>query len=437
MASSDDDSSSTSSHSSAASSLSDAAIDDEEIQVSRSNLKKKISVCHILLLSAVTRLIAITNENRGVRGPDNFVEEERRGYFRKCLRNVRGLDDGIFRRKFRLTKEEANFLIINLFPRDYSHNGRVSVPKEIQLLLALRYLAGGSYLDIADLYTHNISSTLYYILHRVIGMINGFLKIHFPSLLEARELTNEFTLPGCVGCVDGLLIPIQCPPGEAPVAYYTRKGFYALNCQAVAGPNGEFMYVSCQWTGPTSDSTAFQSTSLALSAEAGQVPALMEDRFLVADAAYPIKKWLMKPFDRTGAINSDPDIFNYVLSSSRVSVERAFGMLTQRWRCLNIANGSTIDHIRTYLQAACRLHNFCIRRILKEGYIDAIDEDNDADHMRIGRITRLETIDRDRRNAVPPGELINEGAAYNDGCERRRALMNYLVAHGYRRPVIV
>ena len=39
---------------------------------------------------------------------------------------------------------------------------------------------------------------------------------------------------GTFGAIDGLAIQMKCPSGVAdPVNYYCRKGFYALNVQAI------------------------------------------------------------------------------------------------------------------------------------------------------------------------------------------------------------
>ena len=74
-------------------------------------------------------------------------------------------------------------------------------------------------------------------------------------------------LTGCLGALDGLLIPIECPRQardfggqEAcynPLSYYCRKGFYAVNVQAICDAHCRFSYVSVQTPGTTRDSLAF------------------------------------------------------------------------------------------------------------------------------------------------------------------------------------
>lgn len=55
---------------------------------------------------------------------------------------------------------------------------------------------------------------------------------------------------------------------------------------------------------------------------------------LLGDGAYPLLPWLLNPYPNNIVLNPTQRRFNKVLSLARVTVERAFGVLKERWRIL-------------------------------------------------------------------------------------------------------
>ncbi|CAH3128094.1 unnamed protein product [Pocillopora meandrina] len=55
---------------------------------------------------------------------------------------------------------------------------------------------------------------------------------------------------------------------------------------------------------------------------------------IIGDSAYPLLKWLVKPYPSRGHLTPDEREFNEKLSAARSVVERVFGMLKGRWRLL-------------------------------------------------------------------------------------------------------
>ncbi|KAH3825513.1 hypothetical protein DPMN_127390 [Dreissena polymorpha] len=57
-----------------------------------------------------------------------------------------------------------------------------------------------------------------------------------PAAVTKREFYRKCSLPNIVGAIDGTLVPIVAPTENEEV-YVCRKGFHALNCQAVSSPD--------------------------------------------------------------------------------------------------------------------------------------------------------------------------------------------------------
>ncbi len=74
------------------------------------------------------------------------------------------------------------------------------------------------------------------------------------------------TVPGCIGCVDGIAIPIEKPRwGEVINTndMWNRKGFFAVVCHAICDHQLKFMWVSSGCTGNTNESLAWEYSKLA------------------------------------------------------------------------------------------------------------------------------------------------------------------------------
>ena len=146
--------------------------------------------------------------------------------------------------------------------------------------------------------------------------------------------------PCCWGAIDGCHIPLKCPPGglESCKEYHSFKNFYSLVLMAIVDSHYRFIWGSCGYPGNSHDSVIFQSTKLWSDIQCGNYLPVMAKKvgkqdippLVVADSAFPLTTWLMKPF--TNAILTEKQrYFNYRLSRARMMTEGAYGQLKGRW----------------------------------------------------------------------------------------------------------
>jgi hypothetical protein len=134
----------------------------------------------------------------------------------------------------------------------YTHNATEfrggEISGELRLGMLLRLMAGASYLDLLMIYGVS-QGAIYQSFQTVTRWINQTLKFTLVEALKTedihylRELSNAFSVDsdgaynGCFGSIDGLALKIKQPTLTDLLrdagAYFSRKGFFALNCQAI------------------------------------------------------------------------------------------------------------------------------------------------------------------------------------------------------------
>lgn len=81
---------------------------------------------------------------------------------------------------------------------------------------------------------------------------------------------------------------------------------------------------------------------------------------LLGDGAYPLEMFLMTPYKDNGYLTQEQKKFNYVLSSTRVFIEQAFGILKKKFRILNYIELQNIALAKQIIMACLVLHNIII-----------------------------------------------------------------------------
>ena len=192
--------------------------------------------------------------------------------------------------------------------------------------------------------------------------------IKFPSTSnEINDTINDFYTrcgyPTCIGSLDGTHIAIK-PPLGFETDYFNYKKYHSVIMLAVVNSSLLFTYVNIGASRRCNDSSVYSRLSLA---DVIQMP-IYADHYvtinnikiqshLIADSAFALKPNVMKPYAVRRNIPRSQSLFNYRLSHYRCCVERAFGSLKNRFRCLN----KRLDcNVCTIIKAATILHNMCI-----------------------------------------------------------------------------
>ncbi|CAC5382729.1 HARBI1 [Mytilus coruscus] len=177
---------------------------------------------------------------------------------------------------------------------------------------------------------HGIStSSASRIIHRVCSAINSCISnIQFPRDADLTAVKEGFyriaTFPNVIGAIDGTLIPIQSLSDDEP-NFVCRKGYHAINVQAVVDHKLRFTNVVVRWPGSTNDAFILQQSALYRHMDRN-----LNAGRLLGDSGYPLKVWLITPLANPS--NPQEQRFNNSHCKTRNRVERAFGVLKQRFR---------------------------------------------------------------------------------------------------------
>ena len=316
------------------------------------------------------------------------------------------------------------------------------IKPEVKLAIALRYLAGGSHLDLRLIY-HVSSSFVYSCVWLVVDAINKHLNIEFPidDIEKLKRLEAEFRAQsrggiwaGQVSAIDGVHFKITAPSNEeveqkALKYYVQRKAEYALLCIAMCDAKRRFTFYDISSIPTTHDALAWDATGLGQRIKRGDLPSPF---FINGDAAFSLSNSMITPSGDAAL-----DDFDYHQSSNRMPIECAFGILVRRWGIFWRALSVRFDRRAALIGACMRLHNFCIDHNLSEdtrlenglGCIQPGRWEVAPIFDREGRPVRMLHGRRAQRLRVPRGRKRDKAA-------RRDILAGIVDASGLCRPAV-
>lgn len=229
--------------------------------------------------------------------------------------------------------------------------------------------------DIASEYMIGLT-TVFKIIYEVCDAIVSEFReyIAIPSTIEewkniATDIEKERGMPHSLGCIDGKHISIICPKNSGSLCRNYKHNF-SLVLLAVAKVDYSFIYVQVGNMGRESDGGIFKNSKLHayLSTNAANVPPpepipgfnVPVNYFLLGDRAFAKSNLILPP--KYGTFLDEKWLkFNKIHSGSRMIIEQAFGILTQRFSILKRPIHASMEHVDKIVMAICTIHNVIIK----------------------------------------------------------------------------
>ncbi|KAH0630583.1 hypothetical protein JD844_013781 [Phrynosoma platyrhinos] len=270
--------------------------------------------------------------------------------------------------RFRLDRQAIQDLCTLLAPYlDGASASRRHIPTLQKVLIALQVLGTGSFQrmtgDNLRVSQSSVSRCLDAFLEAMLRHVHEH--ITFPTTdLELRRTREAFFdiagFPNVIGIVDCTHVPIIAP-ADMPALYRNCHNFHSLNVQATCDASGCFTHVLAKFPGSVHDARIFQLS---------QLQRLLESwpdgkGWLLGDSGYPLRPFLMTPHPDEGP---EPVArYNATHETTRMVVERAFGQLKMRFRCLHSTGGRLMlrpEKVAKVFVVCAMLHNMALRRQL-------------------------------------------------------------------------
>ncbi|KAG0429789.1 hypothetical protein HPB47_023311 [Ixodes persulcatus] len=263
---------------------------------------------------------------------------------------IRDVPEHIFERYYSMPKEAILGLCDALAPSLRRPTMRsCALPVDVQVLLALRFYASGSFQSVVGDVVHLSQASA----SRVVNSVSQAIVlmategIRFPTTRRAVSLTSSGSRP------------------------------FSENI-AICNPESIITELTVKWKGSTHDSYMWRNCNLYDQFAAGTGP----EGWLLGDAGYSVQPWLMTPI-RTPKDQPVED-YNEALTKTRQVIERTFGILKTRFRCLD-KSGGVLQYrpkICCRIIVACVvLHNYCRRYhvSLDEPLVDLSEEEEEEE----------------------------------------------------------
>ena len=281
-----------------------------------------------------------------------LLQREERGAYQNFMADLYATDIPGFTNYMRMTPEFFEMIKTRLEPHlaRQATNYRAQISVGEKLALTIRYLATGeSYTSLSCQFRVGTSTISKFLPEVCRAIQDEFTReyLRCPTTPdEWKELEREFRIrwnvPHALGALDGKHVALKKPKNTGAL-YHNYKGFFSIVMFALVDGQYKFRWVDAGTAGSCSDAQIFNASQLKRRIEVGRIgfpdpaPITQGGRdvpyFILADDAFALKTWLMKPYGRR-MLTREERIANYRISRGRRIVENAFGILVSRFRVM-------------------------------------------------------------------------------------------------------
>ena len=298
--------------------------------------------------------------------------------FRDHLNPLDTYDDVQLFERFRFRRADL-FRIVDEVRGDleFGYRRKGFLSPELQVLVALRFFASGSFqIVVGDtILTHK--STTSRTIHRVSQALcaRGQRWVHFPRQREANRQKRLFyamaSFPNVIGCVDGTHVKLQAPVLNEH-EYVNRSGKHSINVHLICDAELRILNFVVKYPGSAHDARILREGSVWRAFEGNRRPL---DGCILGDSAYPLREWLLTPFLNP---QTPPEVaYTRAFVSTRVTIERCNGVLKRRFHCLHSELRYSPERACKIITACLVLHNMAIE--FGTPAPDPQDDNNDND----------------------------------------------------------
>ncbi|VEN47557.1 unnamed protein product [Callosobruchus maculatus] len=168
-------------------------------------------------------------------------------------------------RRFKLIGLDLFWYTISLIATYYRNQ---VISAEIMLLVTLRYLATGFFLqvvaDFVGIHKSSACRIVYKVCKAIAGIHSTFIKM--PVTDEAQMISTRFytiaRFPRCIAAIDCTHIKIGSPGGNQPEIFRNRKNFFSFNMQAICDADLKLQNIVCRWPCSSHDSFIFNNANI-------------------------------------------------------------------------------------------------------------------------------------------------------------------------------